>query len=56
MIGQGFVTDKLQRLGFGFDRPLASNDMLEGRAKNRRVVVIAACEKAACDVSLAAYV
>ena len=40
MIGQGFVTDKLQRRGFGVDRLLASNDTPEGRAKNRRDAVI----------------
>ena len=40
MIGQGFATDKLERRGSGFDRPLASNDTPEGRAKNRRVAVI----------------
>lgn len=40
MLGQGFATDKMERRGFGFDRPLASNDSPEGRAKNRRVAVI----------------
>lgn len=40
MIGFGFVPDKLERRGFGFERPLASNDTPEGRAKNRRVAVI----------------
>lgn len=36
----GFAPDKLERRGFGFDRPLASNDTAEGRARNRRVAVI----------------
>jgi len=36
----GFAQDKIERRGFGFDRPLASNDSAEGRAKNRRVAVI----------------
>lgn len=36
----GFAQDKLERRGFGFDRPLASNDSADGRAKNRRVAVI----------------
>ena len=36
----GFAQENLQRRGFGFDRPLAGNDTLEGRAKNRRVAVI----------------
>jgi len=40
MVGQGFATDKMERRGFGFDRPLASNDTPEGRVKNRRVAVI----------------
>lgn len=40
MIGFGFAPDKLERRGFGFERPLASNDTPEGRAKNRRVAVI----------------
>lgn len=40
MIGQGFETGNLERRGFGFDRPLTSNDTPEGRAKNRRVAVI----------------
>lgn len=36
----GFASEKLERRGFGFDRPLASNDTAEGRARNRRVAVI----------------
>lgn len=40
MVGQGFSTDNLERRGFGFSRPVASNDTPEGRAQNRRVAVI----------------
>lgn len=40
MVAQGFVRDGLERRGFGFDRPIASNDTPEGRTKNRRVAVI----------------
>jgi outer membrane protein OmpA-like peptidoglycan-associated protein len=40
MVSQGFASDKLERRGFGFDRPIASNDTPEGRTKNRRVAVI----------------
>ena len=40
MVGQGFSADNLERRGFGFSRPLASNDTPEGRAQNRRVAVI----------------
>lgn len=36
----GFAQDSLERRGLGFDRPLASNDTPEGRAKNRRVAII----------------
>ena len=40
MVSQGFTSDKLERRGFGFSRPLASNDTPEGRAQNRRVAII----------------
>jgi outer membrane protein OmpA-like peptidoglycan-associated protein len=40
MVGQGFASSSLERRGFGFDRPIASNDTPEGRTKNRRVAVI----------------
>ena len=40
MASHGFANDRLERRGFGFDRPLAGNDTPEGRAKNRRVAVI----------------
>ena len=44
MAANGFAADNLERKGFGFDRPLASNDTPEGRAKNRRVAVIVPVE------------
>ncbi len=40
MVTLGFAKGELERRGFGFDRPIASNDTPEGRAKNRRVSVI----------------
>jgi outer membrane protein OmpA-like peptidoglycan-associated protein len=40
MMGHGFAAGTLERRGFGFDRPIASNDTPEGRTKNRRVAVI----------------
>ncbi len=40
MATQGFASDALERRGFGFDRPIASNDTPEGRTRNRRVAVI----------------
>jgi len=40
MANNGFAPENLERRGFGFDRPLASNDPPEGRARNRRVAVI----------------
>jgi outer membrane protein OmpA-like peptidoglycan-associated protein len=40
MSQHGFTHENLERRGFGFDRPLASNDTPEGRAKNRRVAII----------------
>lgn len=36
----GFTLENVERRGFGFDRPLASNDTPEGRASNRRVAII----------------
>lgn len=40
MAANGFANENLERRGFGFDRPIASNETPEGRAKNRRVAVI----------------
>ena len=35
--GKGIARGRLQSRGFGFDKPVASNDSALGRAKNRRV-------------------
>lgn len=39
LIDHGIVVDRVEAHGFGPDRPVASNDTLEGRATNRRVEV-----------------
>ena len=48
LIGKGVRPERLQAVGYGFSRPIASNDTKEGREKNRRVefVIIKAQEKA----------
>lgn len=43
---QGVSESRMQTIGYSFDRPVASNDTEEGRAKNRRVeILITANEK-----------
>lgn len=37
MVGRGFPQSRLEAVGFGEDRPRASNDTAEGRAVNRRI-------------------
>lgn len=37
LVGKGVPRERLQAQGFGFDRPLGSNDTDDGRAQNRRV-------------------
>ncbi len=37
LIAQGVASDRLRALGFGSDRPIASNATAEGRARNRRI-------------------
>jgi outer membrane protein OmpA-like peptidoglycan-associated protein len=37
LIGKGVAAARLKALGFGPDRPIATNDTVEGRATNRRV-------------------
>lgn len=37
---QGVEGDRLESAGYGMDRPVASNDTKEGRAKNRRVEIV----------------
>ncbi len=36
-VGKGIAKDRLSAVGYGFSKPIASNDTAEGRAKNRRV-------------------
>ena len=36
LIGKGIDTARLQAIGFGEARPIATNDTAEGRARNRR--------------------
>jgi outer membrane protein OmpA-like peptidoglycan-associated protein len=40
LIGKGVDAGRLTTAGFGFDRPIATNDTDEGRSKNRRVEFI----------------
>jgi len=37
MVEKGIDANRITAIGFGFDRPIASNDTEEGRQKNRRV-------------------
>ena len=37
MVEKGIDANRITAEGFGFDRPIASNDTEEGRQKNRRV-------------------
>ncbi|MBF0164152.1 MAG: OmpA family protein [Magnetococcales bacterium] len=39
LVGHGIQSERLQVIGLGFEQPVASNDTVEGRAKNRRVVL-----------------
>ena len=36
LVAQGVGADRISTAGFGQDRPVASNDTEEGRARNRR--------------------
>ncbi|MCH7402193.1 OmpA family protein [Belliella kenyensis] len=37
---QGVASDRMTTIGYSFDKPIASNDTEEGRAKNRRVEIL----------------
>jgi outer membrane protein OmpA-like peptidoglycan-associated protein len=37
LVGKGVATARLEAAGFGFDKPIASNETALGRARNRRV-------------------
>ena len=40
LINRGISPDRLTAKGYGKERPVASNNTAEGRAKNRRVELI----------------
>ena len=40
LVAQGIAPDRLTAAGFGPDKPVASNDTSDGRAKNRRVELV----------------
>ena len=46
LVAKGVGKDRLVAVGYGYDRPLATNDTEEGRAKNRRVEFVIVDEAA----------
>ena len=40
LIGQGINASRIDTMGFGFTRPVATNETAEGRARNRRVEIV----------------
>lgn len=39
LISKGIASDRMSSVGYGFTRPVATNDTVEGMAKNRRVEI-----------------
>lgn len=48
----GIAPNRVSTVGYGFDRPIASNDTAEGRAMNRRVYAIIAGDKTSTNVQV----
>ncbi len=48
----GIAPNRVSTVGYGFDRPIASNDTAEGRAMNRRVYAIIAGDKTSTNVKV----
>lgn len=46
----GIAPNRVSTVGYGFDRPIASNDTAEGRAMNRRVYAIIAGDRTSTNV------
>lgn len=40
LVQSGIGAGRMQAAGFGADRPVASNDTAEGRARNRRIELV----------------
>ncbi len=40
LVSRGVIAGRLVQQGFGYSRPIASNDTPEGRARNRRVEIV----------------
>jgi outer membrane protein OmpA-like peptidoglycan-associated protein len=41
LVAKGIDPDRIKAVGYGDEKPVASNDTSEGRQKNRRIEVIA---------------